>query len=348
MKVAILGATGMIGQHTARSLAARGHSLVVLHRASSDLKPLHDLTFEPREVDLTQPEKLKEQLSGVDGLIDCAGYYPTKPAPWKAEVEVAREQLNRVIDAAEAARVPRMVYLGAAIALPRRTDGQPGTEEAVYPHRPANKAPYVQVKWEMDRLARERSSAALPISIAIPSMCFGEYDRGPTTGRLIVDIANGKLSAYIRGQRNVIYAGDAGRGIALVLEKGRPGERYLLTGENLTMDELIPLIARVCEVQAPAKVVPLWIARSLSFLQETRYRMFGGPLPTLSSTAIAVLASGQFLDGQKARAELGFEHEVSVESAVRRALGWFRTQGYVPASTRAKPDESAVESASAP
>jgi nucleoside-diphosphate-sugar epimerase len=338
----------MIGQHTARALAARGHSLVVLHRASSDLKPLRDLQFEPREIDLAQPDKLKQQLSGLDGLIDCAGYYPTKPAPWKAEVRVARDQLNRVIDAAEAARVPRMVYLGAAIALPRRQDGKPGNEEGVYSERPGNAAPYVQVKWEMDRLARERSSASLPISIAIPSMCFGEYDRGPTTGRLIVDIANGKLSAYIRGQRNVIYAGDAGRGIALVLEKGRAGERYLLTGENLTMDELVPLIARVCEVKAPHKVAPLWLAKSLSFLQETRYRMFGGALPTLTSTAIAVLSSGQFLDGQKAKAELGFEHEVSVEAAIRRALTWFSAHGYVQANTQIKAEKSPVESANAP
>jgi nucleoside-diphosphate-sugar epimerase len=198
----------------------------------------------------------------------------------------------------------------------------------------------------MDKLARERAAAGLPLSIAIPAMCFGEYDRGPTTGRLITDIANHKLSAYMRGNRNVVYTGDAGRGITLTLERGRPGERYLLTGTDISMDELVPLIARIAEVPAPTTVAPLWLAKALGKLQELRYNYLKGPLPALSSTAIAVLSSGQFLDGEKARRELGYSPEVSLEGAIRRALDWFIAEGYVerqrPASLRPGADMHAA------
>jgi dihydroflavonol-4-reductase len=329
MKVAVLGATGMIGQHTARALVARGHSLVVLHRRSSKLDSLRDLDFSARVVDLESTRGLTEALRGLDALIHSAAYYPTKPAPWKDEVQVAAAQMSSVLDAAEAAKVGRVVYVGAAIALPRPADGSPGTDDLVAEERPANRAPYVQVKWEMDRIARTRAAAGVPVSIAIPPMTFGELDRGPTTGRLIVDIANRALPAYIRGNRNVIYAGDAGRGVALVLEKGRVGQRYLLTGSNTNMDDLVKLIAKVAGVAAPSRVVPLGMAKLVSWLQESRYRLFGGALPKVSSTAIAVMAAGQHLDGSKAKRELGYAPEVSLESAIERALRWFSDQGYV-------------------
>ncbi|HKU44180.1 MAG TPA: hypothetical protein VJR89_38730, partial [Polyangiales bacterium] len=201
------------------------------------------------------------------------------------------------------------------------------------------------VKYEMDRIARERGAAGLPVSIAIPAMTFGEHDRGPTTGRLIVDIANQALPAYIRGRRNVIYAGDAGRGIALVLERGKPGERYLLTNRDIEMSELVQLIARVAQVKPPRSVIPLPIARLISLVQETRYRLFGGALPVLSSTAISVVASGQFLDGSKARRELGFESEVSLEEAVQRALRWFREVGYVKGEPKSRSVQAAGDHA---
>jgi dihydroflavonol-4-reductase len=306
MKIAFIGATGMIGHHAARAALARGHELLVIHRQSSNLGALSDLPFERAEASLEDPRSLVPALARADAVIHSAAYYPTKPAPWRDEVRVATEQMRGFLDAAAEARVKRIVYVGGAIALRRDPAEKPGTEALEYDGPPPNKTPYVQVKYAMDRMARQRAKEGLPVVIGIPSMCFGEYDRGPTTGQLIVDIANRTLPGYIHGNRNVIYAGDAGRGLVLACEAGRIGERYLFTGTNLPMTELVPIIARVAGVPAPTRVIPLPLARMVSFLQETRYRFFGGALPKVSKTAIAVLASGQFLDGAKAASELGF------------------------------------------
>jgi dihydroflavonol-4-reductase len=239
--------------------------------------------------------------------------------------------MNAFYDACEHAHVGRIVYLGGSIALPRRADGIPGDENLSYADEPADKNPYLQVKWAMDLQARERAQRGLPVVIGIPTMSFGEYDHGPTTGRFIVEIANRTMAAYVHGQRNVVYAGDAGRGLVLALEKGRAGQRYLLTGDNITMEQLVELIARIAKVEPP-RAVPLTVARAAGTLQELRYHLIGGKAPRLSSTAIAVMASGQFLDGGKAREELDYHAEVPITGAIERALNWFKAQGYVRAA----------------
>jgi dihydroflavonol-4-reductase len=329
MKIAIIGATGMIGHHTAKAVLERGHNLLVIHRASSNLSLLKGLKLDSAIADLDNINSLTTILSNVDAVINCAAYYPTKPLPWKQEVETAVSQMEKFLSACKQAKVAKIVYLGAAIALPKDLNGNPGNEELIYKQRPSDKTPYVQVKWEMDRIAREMAKEGLPIVIAIPSMCFGEYDYAPSTGRLVVEVANNTLPAYIKGKRNVIYAGDAGAGIVLACEKGRVGERYLFTGTNISMDELIQLIAKIANTTAPTKVIPLSIAKLISKLQETKYKLLGGELPKLSSTAIAVMASGQFLDGSKAASELGFKPTLNLEQTIERTINWFKANGYI-------------------
>jgi dihydroflavonol-4-reductase len=166
------------------------------------------------------------------------------------------------------------------------------------------------------------------VVIGIPTMTFGEYDCGPTTGRLIVEIANRTLPGYLKGNRNVIYAGDAGRGLVRVCEQGRPGERYLLTGENLSTSELVTKIAQIAGAPVP-RAIPLPVARVASTLQTARYKWLKGPVPRVDAAAIAVMSAGQFVNGAKARSELGFTATETLDNAIKRALAWFRSNGYV-------------------
>lgn len=329
MRIGILGATGAIGHHTANAVLENGHELVVIHRASSNLESIKDLSFTPRLGDLNDKASMIQAFNGLDAIINCAAYYPTKPRAWEAEVKTAVSQMENFYEACSQTYIQKIVYLGAAIALPKHPQGVPGTEELVYARRPEDKNPYVQVKWEMDRLAKEKAENGLPVVIGIPSMCFGEFDYRPSTGRLIVEIANGTIPGYIRGDRNVIYTGDAGKGLILACEGGKPGEKYLFTGTNISMDELVKIIAKLAGVSPPKIAIPLPIARTISKLQETKYQLFGAKLPKISSSAIAVMASGQFLDGSKAQKELGFKSKVDLNEAITRAINWFRLKKYI-------------------
>lgn len=328
MRIAIIGATGMLGHHAAQAAVKAGHELTVVHRASTSLERLAPLRFRATVADLNDRASLGKALDGVDAAINCAGYYPTVPRPWREDVRLGLEQMENFYAACERKKLSKIVYLGGAIALRKHPLGEPGDETLDYPGEPDNKNPYVQVKWAMDDQAREKAGAGLPVVIGIPTMTFGEHDHGPTTGRLIVEIAKGTLPGYVRGKRNVIYAGDAGRGLVKVCEGGRPGERYLLTGVNITMDELMAKIAAIAGTTGP-KAIPLPVAKLVSTIQILRYQYLKGPLPKVDATAIAVMSAGQFLSGAKAQQELGFKAEVPLDEAIARALRWFKQAGYV-------------------
>jgi len=326
MRIAIVGATGMIGNHAARAAVARGHEVVVVHRASSRLSVLGDLPFRSAVADLDDRVSLTRALEGADAVINCAGYYPGTPRPWREEVATATRQMENFY-ASCGPGLSRIVYVGGAIALRRAPDGRPADEGMSYPGRPGDTNPYLQVKWAMDDQALRKAAEGLPVVVGIPAMTFGEHDHGPTTGQLLVRIADRSLPAYVRGRRNVVYAGDAGRGLVLAAESGRVGERYLFTGTDATMDEIVATAAELAGVPVP-RAMPLAAARLASRLQELKWRM-GGPPPVVSATAIAVMASGQFLDGSKARRELGYAPTLGLRETLSRALDWFRAEGYL-------------------
>lgn len=328
MRIAIIGATGMLGHHTAAAAVQAGHELTVVHRASTALDRLQPLRFRAVVADLNDRASLSKALAAVDAVINCAGYYPTVPRDRREDVRLGLAQMENFYAACEGKSLSKIVYLGGAIALRKNPSGEPGDETLDYPGEPESKNPYVQVKWAMDRQAREKARAGLPVVIGIPSMTFGEHDYGPTTGRLIVEIAKGTLPGYVRGKRNVIYAGDAGRGLVRVCEAGRAGERYLLTGTNIGMDELVAKIAAIAHAPVP-KPIPLPVASLVSGMQTLRYRYLKGPLPKVDATAIAVMSAGQFLSGAKASTELGFKSGISLTETISRALHWFKQAGYV-------------------
>ncbi|MBO3700565.1 NAD-dependent epimerase/dehydratase family protein [Roseivirga sp. E12] len=328
MRLGIIGGTGMLGHHIAIAAIFKQYELVIIHREGSHLSKISDLKYESRTADLDNRGSLIKAFDGLDYVVNAAAYYPTIPRPLSAELKTARLQMQFFIDAVREAKIKRALYVGGAIAIPKSSTGV-ANESGIYTKIPENSAPYVQVKCLMDEMARDAAKSDLPIVIGIPSMTFGEYDYGPTTGRLIVELSNQTLPAYIKGDRNVVFAGDAGRGLLLALEKGSFGERYLISGDNTNTDDLVALICKKAGVKPLAKTLSLKFAKIISKIQETRYALLRGTPPTLSSTAIAVLSGGQHLDGSKAKNELGYVPEMSAEDAVHRAYHWFKKEGYI-------------------
>src|SRR5258708_8230598 len=89
----------------------------------------------------------------------------------------------------------KVVYVGAAIALPRSSDGKPSDGSQSYPERPHNQNAYLQVKWAQDTLARQKAAEGMPVSVGIPSMTFGEYDPANSTGGFLIQMPNLTLPA---------------------------------------------------------------------------------------------------------------------------------------------------------
>lgn len=327
MKFAVLGATGLLGHHAARAIKAAGHQPRLIHRPSTRIERLAYLGAECRAAELFDHAELCRALDGVDGVLFCAGHYPGPPRRWQDEVASALDQSNHFYAACQAVEVPRILSVGAAIALPRHPQGLAGHEGLFYEGMPHWRNAYLLCKWALDEQAREQARCGLPVVIAIPGMTLGAFDVGPSTGRLITAIASGAMRYFVPGARNLIDAAEAGRGLLLALERGRVGERYLLTGQNIQLAELTARIAALLGVAAP-RPMPLALARGVAALGRLRYRLTGRA-PLLDDTALAVMAGGQYLDGSKAREELGFVAVQSLDDTLLRAIQWFRENGYI-------------------
>jgi dihydroflavonol-4-reductase len=328
MRLIIIGATGMLGHHTLRAAMQAGHETAVVYRNDKSLEKLSVQPHHKRLADVNDKAALTAALSGFDAVIHAAAYYPTTPKPWQQELQLARTGMQTFLDAVRDSGIAKAVYLGGAIALPKRSDGKPADGSERYTSPPQDHNPYVQCKWAMDEMALLASEKeGLPILVGIPSMTFGEYDWGPTTGQLLTGIAKRTQPKYVQGNRNVVYAGDAGNGLVLAALNGKPGRRYVFTGENTDMQTLTAMAARIAQVPAPT-AAPLAIAKLLNRMQTLRYKL-GGATPSISETAIAVMSSGQHLDGHVARDELGYAPTQTLEKTLTRTLAWFREQGMV-------------------
>ncbi|WP_299257464.1 NAD-dependent epimerase/dehydratase family protein [uncultured Aquimarina sp.] len=328
-KIGVIGATGMLGHHVAKAILSNSENqLIVLHRETSNLSAIRDLTFESRITDLNDGDSLKKSFQGLDYVLNCGAYYPTDPKPLKKEIKIAEHQMNNFVNAINESGVKKGLYLGGAIAIPKSSNGI-GSEDLFYDKRPVNKSAYVQVKYVMDKIAREAAVSGTPIVIGIPSMTFGEFDYGPSTGRLITNTVNQTLPGYVDGNRNVVYAGDAARGLLLACLNGRIGERYLVTGENISMESLVNKIVQTAKLPKMPKKVSIRLAKMVSKIKMAQYKMFGGELPLLNDTAIAVMSAGQFLSGEKAKRDIGYEPEVSIDETIQKSIDWFKKESYI-------------------
>lgn len=325
-----MGATGMLGQHAAWAVQEAGHELVVLHRAQARLDHLRGLSYSGRIADLDQPAGLPHALRGLDAVILAAAYYPTAPKPWRSEVAHALAQLNGFYAACAAARMGRIVYVGDACMLTRAGQGRQADESCLSVHPPGDRSAHLQVKWAMDQCTQQVAQQGLPVISVLPGIALGEYDFAPNTGRMLISIANATLPAYLAGECNVVYAGDVAQGALLALEKGRTGQRYLLTGEDLTTTDWVARIARAARV-APPRSVPPSVGRATASLQSIEYLMVGGDAPKLPAAVSGPFAHSQRLSGAKARQELGYAPQVGVDEAIARTLSWFKRHGYLAA-----------------
>ncbi|MEW7290713.1 NAD-dependent epimerase/dehydratase family protein [Aquimarina sp. 2304DJ70-9] len=328
-KIGVIGATGMLGHHVSKQvLNDPENKLVVIHRKTSNLSSISDLEYESKIADLNDFESLNEAFKELDHVLNCGAYYPTIPKSLKDEIKIAKHQMNNFIDAVRESDIKKALYLGGSIAIPK-SKNDIANENENYIVTPKSTSAYVQVKWIMDKMAQEAGKKGIPIVIGIPSMTFGEYDFGPSTGRIITNTVNQTLPGYVNGNRNVVYAGDAATGLLLACLHGTIGERYLITGENISMENLVQKIITIAGINKMPKEVPLGVAKLVSQIKMTKYKLFGGELPLLDDTAIAVMSAGQFLNGDKAKNELGYEPKTSIDETIKKTIVWFKQNNYI-------------------
>ena len=318
----LTGATGFVGSAVARALLAAGYRVRALVRRGSDRRNLAGLEIAPVEGDLADPASLAPAVAGCRYLVHVAADYriwvPDPAAMLRANV-AGTEALLR---AALAAGVERIVHCSSVAAL-----GLTGTDMPADETMPVSEAAIVGVyklsKYRAEQVVlRMVRDDGLPAVIVNPAAPVGPRDIKPTpTGRMIADAAAGRMPAYVDTGLCVVHVDDVAAGHVLALQKGRIGERYILGGENLSLRDLLVLVAAAAGRPAPRLRLPRELLWPVALGFEAAARL-GGIEPLVTRDHLRMARKKMFFSSAKAARELGFAPRPAQE-AVRDAVAWF-------------------------
>ncbi len=330
MKVFLTGATGFLGSHVARALAAGGADLRLLVRPSSDLRNLAGLPrFEQVGGDLRQPESLRAALRGADALMHVAADYRLWVRDPEQMYQSNVEGTRALLRLAREEGVARTVYTSSVATMGFQRDGTIIDETT--PVALADMVGhYKRSKYLAEQVALEAARAGQHVITLNPTTPIGAGDVKPTpTGRIVVDFLNGNFPAYMDTGLNLVDVGEVARTHVAALERGRPGERYILGGENLTLKQIFDKMSTVTGLPSPKHKVPVPVAMVFAFFDEWITGRLRGREPRATVEAVRMGRKRMYASSAKAERELGFR-VLPVYPALRAAIDWFRAHGYAP------------------
>jgi dihydroflavonol-4-reductase len=330
MGVFLTGGTGFIGSHVARALVARGETVRCLHRPTSERGDLVDLDVQWVVGDLTDRDSLKRAMTGADTVFHCAAdyrLYARDPAElYRANVEGTRN----VLELAAELGVQKIVYTSSVGTLALHGAGRQPANENARASIGDMVGDYKRSKFLAEQIAEEWIERGLPVVVVSPSTPIGERDVKPTpTGQIIVDFLNDRLPAYVDTGLNVVDVHDVAQGHLLAAERGRPGEHYILGHLNLTLEQLLGLLARLTGRRPPRVKLPHWVPLAIAHMEAPVARWLHRD-PRVPLDGVRMSKSFMFFDGSKAVRELGVPQS-PIETALERAVGWFIDHGYAAA-----------------
>jgi dihydroflavonol-4-reductase len=322
----VTGASGFVGWHLARKVLERGHRVRALVRPGSSVP---ELGVETVTGDLRDPESLKRAVAGCAVVFHAAADYrlwaPDPQELYRSNVDGTRH----LLEAARNAGVERVVYTSTVGAIGLVPDGEGDEETPVSLEDMAGS--YKRSKFLAERVALEFAAAGFPVVTVNPTAPVGDHDFKPTpTGKIILDFLKRAMPAYIETGLNLVDVEDAVEGHLLACERGRPGERYILGCENLTLAGIFQKLEKVSGVPAPVRQIPYALAYTAGILSTGWARLTGRP-PRAPLDAVRMARKKMWVTHRKAARELGFAPR-PVECALQQAVEWFRANAYAPGS----------------
>ncbi len=329
MQTFVTGGTGFIGGAVVRHLLNAGHGVRALVRPGSDTRQLEDLRIERVTGDLSDTDSLRRGADGCDWVFHVAALYSFWGHTWTDFSETNVEGTRHVLEAARDAGATRIVHTSSIAALGTNPDRTPATEDV--PTSLEDKiGHYQRSKYLGEQVALEYARQGLPVVIVNPSTPVGEGDHKPTpTGRIIVDFLRGRLPGYVDTGLNIVDVEDVAAGHLLAAEVGRPGEKYILGGQNLSLKQVLDLLAEVSGRSPVRLQIPPWVAMAWAYVDVTLARLLPSYTPTATPEKVRLSRRAEYFDPGKAVRELGLP-QTPAREALGRAVAWYRARGYAP------------------
>jgi dihydroflavonol-4-reductase len=326
LKALVTGGTGFVGSHIARTLNENGHSVRVLHRASSKLDVLEGVEYESAFGDVLEKDALKTAVEGCDWVFHVAAVADY----WRANIqhmyEVNVEGTRRVLDAARAAGVKRVIFTSSAAAVGPRADGKPANEDDPF-SLPPQQFPYGHSKWQAEEVVRDAVMKGQDIVTLNPTVIMGPGDLNMISGSFITQVKRfGALATVTSGGAMVTDVRDVARWHLAAAEKGQTGHRYVLGTQNYPYKQWLRMIADVVGA-SPSKVfisdnlLPT-VASLIDF-----GRKIGIKVPVDANQA-RLGGRKIYFDCTKAWNELG-RPDIDMLTSLRDTYDWYLAHGYI-------------------
>jgi dihydroflavonol-4-reductase len=355
-RVFLTGATGFVGSHIQRELLAAGYAVRALVRpatlalkakalprttepaygglgsshtngASYSNGALHAEHQEFVPGDLNSPGDLVQAMRGCRYLIHCAALYSFAPRDRAASYRVNVVGTEGLMEAAYLAGVERGILTSSSATLGHAHRDRPADENDYALEDPRDAYHHSKVLQE-----RVAFASRLPVIAVLPTGPVGPNDWKPTqTGKMILDYARGKMFAKPPGDggMNLVAVEDVARAHVAALERGRIGERYVIGGENFTMDGIWETLASITGIPAPKYRAPYGVALAVAYADRIRCLLNSHANPFAPLEGVRMSRDRMFANDAKARAELG-HMPTSARAALERAVSWYHANGYTP------------------
>lgn len=332
MTTLVTGATGFLGGNLARALRARGEDVRALVRPNANDLAIRNTGVAQVTGDLLDSESVRRAAEGCETVYHCAAIYSfwsRRPREMYRSNVVGTVNL---LDAARRAGARRVVFTSsvATIGISGNGSRDPadlGTEEM--PPRPALLIGYYkQSKYATEQIALAANDDEMEVVVVNPCAPVGEWDVKPTpTGQIPLFFARGRVPYYIATGMNLIDVEDVAEGHILAMERGTPGERYILGCRNLTLKEIFDMLSEITGRRAPNIRIPLWALLGVAYCDEFVEATLLRRPPVIPVEAIKITKHPMYVSSRKAVAELGLPQS-PVEAALEKAVRWFRDYGY--------------------
>jgi dihydroflavonol-4-reductase len=328
MRALVTGASGFVGAAVARTLVSAGWQVRALVRAASDRSNLRNLPLEVAVGDLGLAASLQRALAGCDALFHVAADYRLGVRDPSQLYQTNVEGTRNLLTAAADAGVKKIVYTSSVATMGIPPDGSPGDEQT-----PVSLAAmighYKRSKFLAEQLVLEAVSAGTPAVIVNPSTPVGPGDVKPTpTGQLVRDAAAGRMPAYVDTGLNIVHVDDVAAGHLLAFHHGRIGERYILGGEDMTLQQILGVIAQLVGRPAPRVRLPYAAVLPIAYVAEA-VGLLTGRSGRVTLEGVRMSRKRMFFSSAKATRELGYHWRPPPE-AFADAVRWFRDHGYIP------------------
>jgi dihydroflavonol-4-reductase len=326
MKTFITGATGFIGASIVRELLRDGREVRALVRKGSDTSNLAGLDVELWQGDLRDGNGLKQGLKGCAVLYHAAADYRLWTRDPAEMYRINVDGTAAILEAALDNSLSRVVYTSSVGTLGNPGDGTPGSEDTqvsladMVGH-------YKKSKYLAERVAEKFVARGLPLVIVNPSTPVGPFDIKPTpTGKIIVDVLNRRMPAYLDTGLNIIAVEDCARGHILAEQKGQIGRKYILGNTNLTLREIFAMLEQITGLSAPRVRLPYTPILLAAYINEGLSKITGRE-PLIPLAGVQMAAKFMYFDPSRAVRELELP-QTPVREALQRAVEWFRQHGY--------------------